>query len=82
MYNNNVLSVQDRNIHNFECFIYVIVSDNFVKIIMDIVSKNMPSVYNINKLNSNKKELYNILLLISGIHKNIKISDKEKSTNQ
>ena len=45
---------------------------------MDIVSKNIPSVYNINKLNSDEKELYNILLLVSGIHKNIKINDKEK----
>ena len=46
---------------------------------MDIESKNLPSSYNISKLNSNEKELYNILLLVSGIHKNIKINDKEKT---
>ncbi len=45
---------------------------------MDIVSKNIPSVYNIDKLNSDEKELYNILLLASGIHKSIKINDKRK----
>jgi hypothetical protein len=45
---------------------------------MDIVSKYIPSVHNINKLNSNEKELYITLLLISGIHKNIRIRDKEK----
>ena len=51
----------------------------FVKIIMDIVSNQKPSIHNINKLKSDEKELYNILLLISNIHKNIKINDKEKN---
>ena len=79
LYYNNILSVKDRNLHNIEGLKNVTVSDNFVKIIMDIVSKNLPSSYNISKLNSNEKELYNILLLVSGIHKNIKINDKEKT---
>ncbi len=46
---------------------------------MDTESKNTSSSYNINKLNSNEKELCNILLLVSGMHKNIKIDDKEKT---
>ena len=46
---------------------------------MDIVSNQKPSIHNINKLKSDEKELYNILLLISNIHKNIKINDKEKT---
>ncbi len=52
-YYNNILSAKDRNLHNIEGFKNVTVSDNFVKIIMDIMSKNIPSVYNINKLHSN-----------------------------
>lgn len=79
LYYNNILSIKDRNLHNIEGIKNVPVSDNFVKIIMDIVTKQKPSLYNINKLSSDEKELYNILLLISGIHKNIKINDKEKT---
>ena len=79
LYYNNILSIKDRNLHNIEGIKNVPVSDNFVKIIMDIVTKQKPSLHNINKLNSNEKELYNILLLISGVHKNIKINDTEKT---
>ena len=78
LYYNNILSVKDRNLHNIEGLKNVTVSDNFVKIIMDIVSKNIPSSYNISKLKSNEKELYNILLLVSGIHKILKLMIKRK----
>lgn len=79
LYYNNILSIKDRNLHNIEGIKNIPVSDNFVKIIMDIVTKQKPSLYNINKLKSDEKELYNILLLISGAHKNIKINDSEKT---
>jgi hypothetical protein len=79
LYYNNILSIKDRNLHNIEGIKNVPVSDNFVKIIMDIVTKQKPSLHNINKLKSDEKELYNILLLISGVHKNIKINDTEKT---
>ena len=79
LYYNNILSIKDRNLHNIEGIKNIPVSDNFVKIIMDIVTKQKPSLHNINKLKSDEKELYNILLLISGVHKNIKINDTEKT---
>jgi len=79
LYYNNILSVKDRNLHSIRGLKNVNVSDNFVKIIMDIVTKQKPAVYNVNKLTTNEKELYNILLMISGIHKNIKIKENEKT---
>jgi len=83
LYYYNILSIKDSNLNNIEGISITTVSDNFVKIIIDILSKQKPSIYNINKLNRNEKELYNILLLISSIHKNIKIYDNKKNrTNQ
>ena len=58
LYYNNILSIKDRNLHNIEGIKNVPVSDDFVKIIMDIVTKQKPSLHNINKLKSNEKELY------------------------
>ena len=68
LYYNNILSIKDRNLHNIEGLKNVLVSDNFVKIIMDIVTKQKPSLHNINISKSDEKELYNTLLLISGVH--------------
>jgi len=63
LYYNNILSIKDRNLHNIEGLKNVPVSDNLVKIIMDIVTKQKPSIYNINKLKSDEKELYNIYII-------------------
>ena len=78
LYYNNILSIKDRNLHNIEGIKNVPVSDNFVKIIMDIVTKQKPSLHNINKLKSDEKELYNILLLVSGVHKILKLVIQKK----
>ena len=39
LYYNNILSIKDRNLHNIEGIKNIPVSDNLVKIIMDIVTK-------------------------------------------
>jgi len=79
LYLKNELSIKDKNMHNIMGFKNIgNLSDNFVKIIMDITSNKKPSIYTINQLKTDEKNLYNRLLIISGIHKDIKVNQKEK----
>ena len=71
LYYKNILSVKDSNMHAIEHFPNIHVSDTLVKIIFDMCKNTQPTKTILDTLTSNEKELLDMLLYISGLHKNI-----------
>ena len=71
LYYKNTLSVKDSNMHAIEHFPNIHVSETLVKIIFDLCKNTQPTKVILDTLTTQEKELLDMLLYISGLHKNI-----------
>jgi hypothetical protein len=81
LYYRNILSIKDKKGHSIEKLPNVRVSDDFVKIIINIYNNNTTNFINdFNKLDENEQDLLNLLFFISGLNKekNIDIKRNDK----
>ena len=81
LYYKNILSIKDKKGHSIEKLPNIRVSDDFVKIIINIYNNNTTDFKNdFNKLDENEQELINLLFFISGLNKekNIDIKRNDK----
>jgi len=77
----NVLSVKDKKGHSVENLPNIVVSDNFVKIIINMSNNDIKNFINdFNKLDNNEQDLMNLLFFISGLSKDKNI-DIKRSDN-
>ena len=67
----NILSIKDSNMHAIERFPNVHVSDDLAQIIFNMCIKKQPTKEILDTLTTNEKELLDMLLYLSGLHKNI-----------
>lgn len=73
----NVLSVKDKKGHSIENLPNTVVSDNFVKIIINMSNNDIKNFINdFNKLDNNEQDLMNLLFFISGLSKDKNIDIK------
>ena len=71
----NILSIKDKKMHSVEHFPNVKVSDTLTDIIYKMCTKNTkPTKEMLNSLKSNERKLFDLLLYVSGIGKNIGIT--------
>ena len=76
LYYDNILSICDHNHHNVEGFLLTPVSDSFVIFLIQTIKRNNPSISEIYTLKSNEQHIYNRLITISGLKKDIIIQMK------
>lgn len=74
LYHKNILSIKNNKNHNIQEFPNIEVSDEFVNLIMKIFDGEKIAYKHLENLNKNEKELFKLLMYISGLHKD-KISD-------
>lgn len=80
LYYRNVLSVKDKKGHSVEKLPNIVVSDDFVKIIMMLCDDKKPNIEVLtikDRLEDSEKELLNLLLFVTGINKNKNIDIKK-----
>ena len=81
LYYQNVLSIKDKKMHSVENFPNVKVSDKLTDILYHMCIKNTkPTKESINSLNVNEKKLFDLLLYVSGLGKNIGTNKDENIT--
>jgi len=81
LYFQNVLSIKDKKMHSVENFPNVKVSDKLTDILYHMCIKNTkPTKESINSLNTNEKKLFDLLLYVSGLGKNIGTNKDENIT--
>ena len=72
LYFQNVLSIKDKKMHSVENFPNVKVSDKLTDILYHMCIKNTkPTKEIINSLNATEKKLFDLLLYVSGLGKNV-----------
>ena len=81
LYFQNVLSIKDKKMHSVENFPNVKVSDKLTDILYHMCIKNTkPTKEIINSLNATEKKLFDLLLYVSGLGKNIGTNKDENIT--
>ena len=72
LYYQNTLSIKDKKMHSVENFPNIKVSDNLTNILYHMCIKNTkPTKETLNSLNASEKKLFDLLLYVSGLGKNI-----------
>ena len=72
LYFQNTLSIKDKKMHSVENFPNIKVSDNLTNILYHMCIKNTkPTKEVLNSLNASEKKLFDLLLYVSGLGKNI-----------
>jgi len=66
----NILSIKDKKMHSVEHLPNVKVSDTLADIIINICKNEYPSKQTLDELSSSEKQLFDILLYVSGLRKN------------
>jgi hypothetical protein len=81
LYFQNILSIKDKKMHSVENFPNVKVSDKLTDILYHMCIKNTkPTKEIINSLNATEKKLFDLLLYVSGLGKNIGTNKDENIT--
>jgi hypothetical protein len=76
----NILSIKDKNMHCVEHLPNVKVSDTLADIIINICKNEYPSKQTLDTLSSSEKQLFDILLYVSGLRKNKFINKTESES--
>ena len=80
LYYKNILAVKDLNLMNIKGFSNKPVSESMVEIIMKLCSDEMPNKNLFNGLSINEKHIFNTLIHIANLHKEVEHS-KEITIN-
>ena len=77
LYYKNILSVKDKKMHSVEHLPNVKVSDTLAEIIFDMCRNVQPTKETLDTLKSSERELFDLLLYISGLSKSKSIGTKK-----
>ena len=77
LYYKNILSVKDKKMHSVEHLPNVKVSDTLAEIIFDMCRNVQPTKETLDSLKSSERELFDLLLYISGLSKSKSIGTKK-----
>jgi hypothetical protein len=77
LYYKNILSVKDKKMHSIEHLPNVKVSDSLADIIFDMCKNVQPTTETLDTLNSSERELFDLLLYVSGLSKSKSIGTKK-----
>ena len=77
LYYKNILSVKDKKMHSVEHLPNVKVSDTLAEIIFDMCRNVQPTQETLDSLKSSERELFDLLLYISGLSKSKSIGTKK-----
>jgi hypothetical protein len=80
LYYKNILSIKDKKMHSAEHLPNVKVSDTLADIIINMCKNEQPTKQTLDTLNSNERQLFDILLYVSGVRKSRHISLKENAS--
>lgn len=75
----NILAVKDQNKFNIHGFKDCPVSDEFVELIMKMCKGHQPTPSDIKNLKLNEKEIFDMLLYTSGVHKTVHTNTKDST---
>jgi hypothetical protein len=78
----NFLSLVDKNGINIPSFKQVKVSDDFVKLIMNITKNKFPSKNELENLNQNERNLFDRIIHLAKLHKNPNLEKKMSGSIQ
>jgi hypothetical protein len=80
LYYKNILAVKDKKMRNITGFKNAPVSNEFVEIVMNMCRNNtLPNKSELQQLNSSNKELWDLLIHYSGLHKSNVDSSKSET---
>ena len=77
LYYKNILSVKDKKMHSVEHLPNVKVSDTLAEIIFDMCRNVQPTKETLDTLKSSERELFDLLLYVSGLSKSKSIGTKK-----
>ena len=69
LYHKNILAIKDKKVHAVEYFPNVKVSDTLAEIILNMCSNIQPTKENLDSLQKSERELFDLLLYVSGLSK-------------
>ena len=78
----NILAVKDHNKFNIHGFKDCPVSDEFVELIMKMCKGHQPTPSDIKNLKLNEKEIFDMLLYTSGVHKTVHTNTKDATVEK
>jgi len=80
LYHKNILSIKNNKMHSVEHFPNVKVSDTFADIIVNMCKNEHPTKQTLDTLSSSEKQLFDLLLYVSGLRKNKFINKTENAS--
>jgi hypothetical protein len=80
LYYKNILSIKDKKMHSVEHFPNVKVSDTFSDIIVNMCKNEHPTKQTLDTLSSNERQLFDILLYVSGLRKSKHVNKTENTS--
>jgi hypothetical protein len=80
LYYKNVLSIKDKKMHSVEHLPNVKVSDTLADIIVNMCKNEQPTKQTLDTLSSSEKQLFDLLLYVSGVRKSKHIGLKENAS--
>jgi hypothetical protein len=80
LYYKNVLSIKDKRMHSVEHLPNVKVSDTLADIIISMCKNEQPTKQTLDTLNSNERQLFDILLYVSGVRKSKHVNKTENAS--
>jgi hypothetical protein len=80
LYHKNILSIKNNKMHSVEHFPNVKVSDTFADIIVNMCKNEHPTKQTLDTLSSSEKELFDLLLYVSGLRKSKHVNKTENTS--
>ena len=80
LYYKNILSIKDKKMHSVEHLPNVKVSDTLADIIINMCKNEQPTKQTLETLSSSERQLFDILLYVSGVRKSKHIGLKENAS--
>jgi len=77
LYHKNILSIKNKKMHAVENFPNIKVSDKLVEIIYDMYYNKKPSNADLDSLKTSERELFDLLLYVSGLSKKFLTMNKK-----
>ena len=77
LYHKNILSIKNKKMHAVENFPNIKVSDKLVEIIYDMYYNKKPSNTDLDSLKTSERELFDLLLYVSGLSKKFLTMNKK-----
>ena len=80
LYYKNILSIKDKKMHSVEHLPNVKVSDTLADIIINMCKNEQPTKQTLDTLSSSERQLFDVLLYVSGVRKSKHIGLKENAS--